>query len=97
MTKLAMDELKKRYPAVFQKDTPENAIFVQRTNELRVELPDFFKNPRWPFELAEELAASEGWKRADQPEAEAAPAPPAASPPAPESAPGQEAPPPVPK
>jgi len=66
--KLAEQELKKRYPAVYEKGSPENEVFVGRTNELKVELPDFFKNPRWPLDLGEQLAAQEGWIRADQPQ-----------------------------
>ena len=64
--KLAQQELKKRYPAVFEKNSPQNEVFVGRTKELEVELPDFFKNPRWPLELGEQLAAQEGWSRADK-------------------------------
>ncbi|MEQ1854722.1 MAG: hypothetical protein ABMA01_24405 [Chthoniobacteraceae bacterium] len=98
ITKLAMDELKKRYPGIFQKDAPQNEIFVGRTKELQLELPDFFKNPRWPLELGEQLAAQEGWKRADQPEEDAPPnaAPQPANPP-PQDTPAQEAPPTVPR
>jgi hypothetical protein len=101
ITKLAMDQLKRRYPAVFEKDTPQNEIFVGRTRELQMELPDFFKNPRWPLELGDQLAAQEGWQRADQPADQAAVAPPKnALPPeplSPESIPAQEAPPPPPR
>jgi hypothetical protein len=105
VTKLAMEELRKRFPAVFEKNSPENEIFVSRTQELRVELPTFFDNPRWPLELGEQLAAQEGWKRGDMPDAapaaapeKAAPQPPAQPPldaPVP-IAPQQEAPPPPP-
>ena len=64
--KLAEQELKKRYPGIYEKGSPENEVFVGRTNELKVELPDFFKNPQWPLELGEQLAAQEGWTRADK-------------------------------
>jgi hypothetical protein len=83
ITKLAMEELKKRYPNVFEKGTRENNTFVDRTKELKVELPELFANPRWPLEVGEQLAAQEGWKRADKNEEESAqkqptePAPPA--------------------
>ena len=80
--KLAEQELKKRYPGVFEKGSPENEVFVGRTKELEAELPDFFKNPRWPLELGEQLAAQEGWTRADQPAEEKDPAPPKETPPA---------------
>jgi hypothetical protein len=66
ITKLAMDELRRRYPNIFEKGTPENDVFVGRTRELKVELPDLFSNPRWPLEIGEQLAAQEGWRRADK-------------------------------
>lgn len=87
--KLADQELRKRYPAVFEKGSPQNEVFVGRTKELEVELPDYFKNPRWPLELGEQLAAQEGWQRADQPAEEKDPAPPKETPP---PGPPQEAP-----
>ena len=74
--KLAEQELRKRYPAVFVKSSPENDIFVARTKELEELVPDFFKNPRWPLELGEQLAAQENWTRADRPAEEKAPLPP---------------------
>lgn len=82
--KLAQQELKKRYPAIFEKGSPQNEVFVGRTKELEVELPDFFKNPQWPLELGEQLAAQEGWQRADKSPDEKEPElPKEATPPAP--------------
>jgi hypothetical protein len=80
ITKMAMEELKKRYPTVFEKGTPENGMFVDRTRELKVELPEFFANPRWPLEMGEQLAAQNGWRRADKTDDDA-PEPPPANPP----------------
>ena len=76
ITKLAKTELMRRYPAIGVKDSPENEMFVDRIKELQVEMPDLFKNPRWPLEIGEQLAAQEGWKRADAPADESAPLPP---------------------
>ena len=76
ITKLAKTELMRRYPAIGVKDSPENEMFVARINDLKTELPDIFKNPRWPLEIGEQLAAQEGWTRADAPAADAAPLPP---------------------
>lgn len=73
ITKLAMEELKKRYPKVFEKGTRENNLFVDRTKELKVELPDLFTNPRWPLEIGEQLATQEGWRRGDKDEDAAPP------------------------
>jgi len=92
IAKLAMDELRKRYPKVWEKGTHENEVFVERTRELKVELPDLFANPRWPLEIAEQLALQEGWKRADknvEDEPEKLPNEPteAATPPVPKGAP----------
>ncbi len=76
ITRLAKVELMRRYPAIADKTTPENEMFVDRIKELQVELPDVFKNPRWPLEIGEQLAAQEGWKRADVPADDSAPLPP---------------------
>lgn len=81
ITKLARDELKKRYPGVFQEGSVQNDVFVARTEELKTELPEFFKNPRWPIELGDQLAEQEGWARADQPQEEKEPAAPKETPP----------------
>ncbi len=90
INRLAMEELRRRYPGIFEKGTPENDVFVARTEELKKVVPDFFNNPRWPLELGEQLAAQEKWTRADQPSDDAAPEQPNASP-------AQESPPPAPK
>ena len=76
ITKLAKTELMRRYPAIGVKDSPENEMFVARINDLKTELPDIFKNPRWPLEIGEQLAAQEGWRRADAPADDTAPLPP---------------------
>ncbi len=75
ITKLAKTELMRRYPAIGVKDSPENEKFVDRTNELKTELPDIFKNPRWPLEIGEQLASQEGWSRSDAPADGVAPPP----------------------
>ncbi len=77
ITKLAKTELMRRYPAIGVKDSPENEMFVARINDLKTEFPDIFKNPRWPLEIGEQLAAQEGWTRADAPADDAASRPPA--------------------
>jgi hypothetical protein len=73
ITKLAKTELMRRYPAIGTLDSPENEIFVARIKELQVEMPELFKNPRWPLELGEQLAVQEGWKRAETPADQNAP------------------------
>lgn len=82
ITKLAMEELKRRYPGIFEKGTPENEVFVARKKELDEVMPEFFKgNPRWPLDLGEQLAAQEKWPRADRAPEESAPEPQDAPPP----------------
>jgi len=76
MQKLAEFELMRRYPAVGKKGSPENELFVERIKELRVTLPELFDNPRWPLDIGEQLAAQQGWKRADAPHDESLPPPP---------------------
>ena len=90
ITKLAMAELKRRYPAVFEPGTPENALFVERKKALDADSPDFFNNPRWPIELGDDLAAEAKWTRADE-------SPDAPSPEKPKAAPSPGNPPPPPE
>ncbi len=86
--KMAQVELMRRYPAIGVKDSPENELFVGRIKELRLEMPALFKNPRWPLEIGEQLAAQEGWRSADAPAEDTAPVPiPAAAPTTPMAAP----------
>jgi hypothetical protein len=80
--KLAEFELMKRYPAVGKKGSPENDLFLERIKELKVTLPELFDNPRWPLDIGEQLALQEGWRRADAPDEENSPPPPAPQPPA---------------
>jgi hypothetical protein len=75
ITKLAKAELVRRYPAIGKQDTPENEMFVARIKELQVEMPELFKNPRWPLEVGQQLAEQEGWTRADSSAEENAPPP----------------------
>ena len=65
--KLAQAEAMRRYPAIGVKDSDENQLYLARVADLKSEMPDLMKNPRWPLVVAEELAAKEGWKSADQP------------------------------
>ena len=71
ITQMAAAEAARRYPALGNKDSKENALLVSRKKELEQE-PSmkeiFFKDPKWPLVLAEQLAEQEGWKRADLPE-----------------------------
>ena len=78
LMKMAQAEAMARYPALAEKDSPENALFLMRVTELKND-PElkvfFFKNPKWPLTLANQLAEENKWKRADAPEADTAPEP----------------------
>ena len=68
ITQMAAAEAARRYPALLDKESKENALLVARKNEMEQEpamKEIFFKDPKWPLVLAEQLAAQEGWKRAD--------------------------------
>jgi hypothetical protein len=67
ITKLAGTELMRRYPAIRSEGSPENKLYVARVNALRDEMPELFKDPQWPIIIGEQLAAHEGWTRADAP------------------------------
>jgi hypothetical protein len=82
ITKLAGAELMRRYPAIRAEGSPENKLYVARVNALKDEMPDLFKDPHWPIIIGEQLAAHEGWTRADAPPDDTTP--PAESPKAPQ-------------
>lgn len=66
-TRLAKDEAVRRYPALQNPGSPENAVYLEAYNELtRLRKFDFFKDPKWPLNLAEIVGLREGWKREDQ-------------------------------
>ena len=65
---LAQKEAMRRYPALSEKFSEENQKYVEASRELKETLPDFFKAPDWPLRLAEQLAATHGWKSVDDTE-----------------------------
>ena len=72
VTRSAQLEAMRRYPALAVKDSVENEVFVTTYRQLKERgNTEFFSNPEWPLELAEKLAAENGWSRGDRP----APAP----------------------
>jgi hypothetical protein len=75
ITKLAQQEVMRRYPKLREEDSRENILFVTRVKELQLD-PEmkgvFFEDPKWPLVLAEQLAQQENWARADLPPDEAA-------------------------
>ena len=71
--KLAEAEAMRRYPAIGVKNSDENQLYLSRVADLQSEMPDLIKDPHWPLLIAEQLAAQEGWKRADQPSDDTAP------------------------
>lgn len=69
ITRLSKDEALKRYPALATPGTPEHGRYLDAYNEFaRLRKFEFFKDPKWPLNLAELVALKEGWKRADQSE-----------------------------
>ena len=73
ITNLAGAELMRRYPAIKDINSPENRLYVKRVSQLRDETPVIFDDPHWPLIIGEQLAAQEGWQRADLPADEAIP------------------------
>lgn len=71
ITRLSKDEALKRYPGLASPGTPEHVRYLEAYNEFaRLRKFEFFKDPKWPLNLAELVALKEGWKRADLGEAE---------------------------
>ena len=79
ITKLAQQEVMRRYPKLKEPDSRENILFVTRVKELQLD-PEmklvFFEDPKWPLVLAEQLAQQENWSRGDLPPDEGAAAAP---------------------
>jgi hypothetical protein len=73
LTQLAQVEAMRRYPALADKDSEENHLYLERVAELKVLMPDLLKDPLWPLNIADKLAATQGWKRADGAPAETPP------------------------
>ena len=48
----------KKYPDLAKAGTELNRAFVERSNKLRAENPDFFKDSGWPMKLADEIAST---------------------------------------
>jgi len=63
-TRLAKEEAVRLYPSLQTPGTPEHTKYIEAYNELaRLRKFEFFKDPRWPLNLAESVAAREGWQR----------------------------------
>ena len=64
ITQRAQKEAIRRYPALGQKDSAENQLFIETYKELKFSgADDFFADPQWPLQLAELLAKRENWQR----------------------------------
>ncbi len=63
ITARAQQEAVRRYPALAQKESAENQIYVDTYRELKVSGSAFLKDPEWPIHLADSIAKREGWKR----------------------------------
>ena len=64
-TRLAKEEAVRLYPSLQTPGTPEHTKYIEAYNDLaRLRKFEFFKDPRWPLNLAESDAAREGWQRA---------------------------------
>lgn len=64
ITQRAQKEAIRRYPALGEKDSAENQLFIETYKELKFSgADDFFVDPQWPLQLAELLAKRENWQR----------------------------------
>lgn len=71
----ARAEAIRRFPALANKNSPENQEFVRTYNEMKQERASMLEDPEWPIRLAEFLAKELGWNQVDDTES-APPAPP---------------------
>lgn len=64
ITQRAQREAIRRYPALGDKNSAENQLFIETYQELKFTgATDFFADPEWPLQLAELLAKRENWQR----------------------------------
>ncbi len=66
ITQLAQFEAMRRYPALADKDSDENHLYISRVTDLKNVMPELLNDPLWPLIIADKLAQDQGWKRADQ-------------------------------
>ena len=57
----AIQEARRRYPAIWEAGSAQNKAFVEATEQLRRSSPELLKEPDWVLRLAESLAREEGW------------------------------------
>ncbi len=62
-TARAQSEAVRRFPALGEKGSVENALFVEEFQKLKRERPEFFDDEEWPLYLAETIAKEHGWAR----------------------------------
>ena len=67
---LSSQKAMRLYPGLREKFSDQNEKFVEASKELKDTLPDFFKTPDWPLNLAQQLAATHGWKSTEEIDAE---------------------------
>ncbi len=66
VTRQAKEEALRRYPKLAEVGSAEHSRYIQTFNDFRRTYKhEFFAEPNWPLNLAELLAKSDGWKRAD--------------------------------
>lgn len=63
---LAQKEAMRLYPGLAEKFSEQNEKYITASRDLRDTLPDFFKSPQWPLDLARQLALTHGWKSVDE-------------------------------
>ena len=63
ITERAQKEAIRRYPALGERESPENQLFIETFQELKhTGADDFFADPEWPLHLADMLA-KRNWQR----------------------------------
>jgi hypothetical protein len=58
---VAIEEARRRFPAIWVLGSPENQAFREAAEQLKRSGPDLLKEPDWVLRLAESLAREEGW------------------------------------
>jgi hypothetical protein len=68
ITAMAAEEAASRYPELREEGSRKHTLYLARKMEIEADIDMkkiFFADPKWPLVLAEQLAETNGWDRAD--------------------------------
>jgi hypothetical protein len=64
-TQRAQQEAVRKYPALGEKNSPENKLFLETYRDLKASGSELLEDPQWPLVIADLLAKRENWERSE--------------------------------